>query len=365
MKIADKKWKLILLGVVVGLLTMLLAMKGNPKNMAICVACFIRDIAGGVKMHTAPVVQYFRPEIAGFVVGSFLIAASTKEYRATGGSSPMIRFLLGFMMMIGALVFLGCPLRMLIRMSAGDANAWVGLIGFAGGIATGSFFLKKGFSLGRAHAVNATNGMVLPIALVFLLCLSMAVPTLFAFSEKGPGSMHAPVLLAFAAAVIIGIVAQKSRMCFAGSLRDIFLMKDFGLISILGGLFVVMLIFNIATGNFKFSFTGQPVAHAQHLWNILGLYVVGFAAVLAGGCPMRQLILAGQGSTDSAVTFLGLLIGAAFAHNFGLAGAAANPDEGVAGGPATAGKVAVILCICVLFLIAVTNRRKATAEQAA
>ena len=229
----------------------------------------------------------------------------------------MIRFLLGMIIVIGALVFLGCPLRMLIRMSAGDANAWVGLIGFAGGIATGSFFLKKGFSLGRAHAVNATNGMVLPIALVFLLCLSMAVPTLFAFSEKGPGSMHAPVLLAFAAAVIIGIVAQKSRMCFAGSLRDIFLMKDFGLISILGGLFVVMLIFNIATGNFKFSFTGQPVAHAQHLWNILGLYVVGFAAVLAGGCPMRQLILAGQGSTDSAVTFLGLLIGAAAAFFLG------------------------------------------------
>ena len=45
------------------------------------------------------------------------------------------------------------------------------------------------------------------------------------------------------------------------------------------------------------------------------MYVVGFAAVLAGGCPLRQLILAGQGSSDSAVTFLGMLIGAAFAHN--------------------------------------------------
>ena len=368
MKLADKKWKLILIGVVVGLLTMLLAMKGNPKNMAICVACFIRDIAGGVKMHSAPVVQYFRPEIVGFVVGSFLIAVATKEYKATGGSSPMIRFLLGFMMMIGALVFLGCPLRMLIRMSAGDANAYVGLIGFVAGIATGSVFLKKGYSLGRAHEIKATNGFVIPGALVLLLILSVAVPSLFAFSEKGPGSMHAPVALALIAALVIGALAQKSRMCFAGSVRDVILMKDFGLISILAGLFVVMLIYNIATGNFHFSFTGQPIAHAQHLWNILGLYVVGFAAVLAGGCPMRQLILTGQGSADSGVTFLGMLIGAAFAHNFGLAGAAAaaatDDAPAVAGGPATAGKVAVIICIVVLFIIAATNRRKVEVENA-
>ena len=116
-----------------------------------------------------------------------------------------------------------------------------------------------------------------------------------------------------------------------------------------------MLLFNIATGGFKLSFDGQPVAHAQHLWNILGMYVVGFAAVLAGGCPLRQLVLAGQGSSDSAVTFLGMFIGAALCHNFGLAGAAAaaatDASPAVAGGPGMAGKAAVIICIAVLFVI--------------
>ena len=34
----------------------------------------------------------------------------------------------------------------MIRMSAGDLNAWVALIGFALGVATGVFALKKGFS---------------------------------------------------------------------------------------------------------------------------------------------------------------------------------------------------------------------------
>ena len=40
--------------------------------------------------------------------------------------------------------------------------------------------------------------------------------------------------------------------------------------------------------------------------------------MLAGGCPLRQLILAGQGSSDSAVTFLGMLIGAAVAMLIGV-----------------------------------------------
>ena len=357
----DTKWKMALSGAVFGLLAVLLAITGNPGNMAICIACFVRDTAGALKLHSAEVVQYFRPEIVGFILGSFLISLITREYKATAGSAPLIRFLLGMMMVIGALVFLGCPLRMVIRMSAGDLNAYVGLIGFAGGVLTGTFFLKKGFSLGRTYETKKANGYVLPVLLVFLLILSVTT-TLFAVSTSGPGSMHAPVLLSLAAALIIGAIAQKNRTCFAGGIRDLVLLKDASLLSILGGLFTVLLIYNIANGSFHLSFTGQPIAHAQHLWNILGLYVVGFSAVLAGGCPFRQLILAGQGSGDSTVTFLGMLFGAAVSHNFSLAGAAAkaatDTEAAIAGGPGLNGKVAVILCIIVLFVIAATQRRE-------
>lgn len=361
MKLFDKTWKLALSGVVIGLLVMLLAMSGNPANMAICVACFIRDAAGALKLHTAAPVQYFRPEIVGFVCGSFLISVATKEYRATAGSAPMVRFLLGAVMMIGALVFLGCPLRMVLRMSAGDLNAYVALIGFAGGVATGSCFLKKGFSLGRAYETKPLSGAVLPVLLAALLVIGVATGA-YAASTEGPGSKHAPLLLALVVALVIGALAQKSRMCFAGSIRDVILMKNFDLLSIIATLFAVMTIYNIATGNFHLSFSGQPIAHSQHLWNILGMYVVGFAAVLAGGCPLRQLILAGQGSSDSAVTFLGMLLGAAFAHNFNLVGSAAKAatatDAAVPGGPAIPGKIAVIVCIVLLFVIAATNLRR-------
>lgn len=361
MEFLNSKKGLVVVGLVVGALIAVLAASGNPANMAICAACFIRDVAGSLKLQTAAPVQYFRPEIVGFVAGSFLIALATKEYRSTAGSSPMVRFILGFIMMIGALIFLGCPLRMVIRMSAGDLNAWVGLIGLAAGAVTGALFLKRGFSLGREYDTNKAAGTVLPIVLVVLLVLSLTT-ALFAASETGPGSKHAPWLISLAVALIIGALAQKTRICFVGGIRNLFLMKDFTLLLPIAGLFVVMLAFNLATGGFKLSFDGQPIAHSQQLWNILGLYAVGFAGVLAGGCPLRQMVLAGQGSCDAAVTFLGMLIGAALAHNFGLAGAAAAAatadTPAVAGGPSEAGQIVLVVGIIVLFVIAATNLRK-------
>ena len=139
----ERKWNpktgLLLWGGVLGLVAAALAFMGNPGNMAFCIACFIRDIAGACKLHTAAAVQYMRPEIAGLAAGSFFISLLGKEYRSTSGSSPMIRFLLGVVTMIGALVFLGCPLRMVLRMAAGDWNAYVGWPGLCWGQPQGAF----------------------------------------------------------------------------------------------------------------------------------------------------------------------------------------------------------------------------------
>ncbi len=363
MNLTNSKKTLAFAGALCGLVAACLAFFGNPANMAFCIACFIRDIAGSLGMHQAAVVQYMRPEIIGLVLGSFIISVATKEYRSTAGSSTMTRFVLGVCIMIGSLIFLGCPLRMIIRMSAGDLNAWVALIGFILGVGTGVFALKKGFSLGRAHATNKVSGAVLPAVMVGLFILLLAAPSLLKFSESGPGSVHAPIILSLVGGLVFGALAQKSRMCFAGSMRDIILMKNFDLFSVIAGLFVVMLVFNLATGRFVVGFnTPGIVAHADHLWNILGMYTVGFAAVLAGGCPLRQLILAGQGSSDAAVTVIGMLVGAALCHNLGLAssGTALNAEtqEVVAGAATPAGKVACIICIVICFVIAFTHKRE-------
>lgn len=362
MNLSDSKKKLALAGVVCGVVAAALAYFGNPANMAICVACFIRDTAGALKLHQAAAVQYVRPEIIGMVIGAFVISIVTKEYRSTAGSSPMVRFVLGMIIMIGSLVFLGCPLRMVIRMSAGDLNAYVALIGFILGIGTGVVALKRGFSLGRAYETNRMSGAVMPVLLAGILILAVGT-NLLVFSTEGPGSKHAPVLAALIGGLLFGIFAQKSRMCFAGSIRDVILMRNFDLLSVIGGLFAVMLVYNIATGNFVPSFTTPDIiAHSDHIWNALGMYTVGFAATLAGGCPLRQLILTGQGSSDAGITVVGMFIGAALCHNLGLAssGTATGADGTVTMGAATpAGKIACIICIVILFLIAfVGNKRK-------
>ena len=62
----------ILTGVVIGIAALVLTALGNPANMGFCIACFERDIAGAVGLHSAAKVQYVRPEIIGLVLGSFL-----------------------------------------------------------------------------------------------------------------------------------------------------------------------------------------------------------------------------------------------------------------------------------------------------
>ena len=59
------------------------------------------------------------------------------------------------------------------------------------------------------------------------------------------------------------------------------------------------------------------------------MVLVGWGSVLLGGCPLRQLILAGEGNTDSAVTVTGFIVGAAVSHNLGLASSA----DGIGAGP--------------------------------
>ena len=143
------RWKehlpVILAGLVVGIASVVLVALGNPVNMGFCIACFLRDIAGGLGLHQASIVRYIRPEIIGLVLGAMIMALAGKEFKVRGGSSPMTRFVLGFCVMVGALMFLGCPLRMVIRLGGGDGNAILGLVGFIAGIFVGTLFLKKGF----------------------------------------------------------------------------------------------------------------------------------------------------------------------------------------------------------------------------
>jgi YedE family putative selenium metabolism protein len=323
-----------------GGVAVLLAYWGNPANMGFCAACFTRDIAGALGLHRAGIVQYLRPEIPALILGAFLSAFFFREYAPRGGSSPMVRFFLGICAMFGALVFLGCPWRAYLRVAGGDWNALYGVGGLVVGALIGIAFLWNGFSLGAAKCNPKAAGLVMPFVALILLAFVFAKP-LFGpestgpifFSKEGPGSQHAPALLSLGAGLLIGWLAQRSRFCTVGALRDLLMMGDGHLFKGIVAFTAVAFAANYVLGQFHPGFEKQPVAHTQELWNFLGMVLSGLAFTLAGGCPGRQLIMTGEGDGDAAVFVLGMLTGAALAHNFSAASSGAG--VGPYGIPAT------------------------------
>ncbi|HPD57150.1 MAG TPA: YedE family putative selenium transporter [Smithellaceae bacterium] len=354
--IFSSKAGIIIVGGIIGIIAALLQYFGNPANMGICVACFERDMAGALGLHRAPVVQYLRPEIMGFVLGAFAAALLAGEYKPRGGSSPLIRFFLGVFAMIGALVFLGCPWRALLRLAGGDGNAILGLLGLATGIFIGIQFLKRGFSLGRSHAQAKASGWIMPgfmVALFLLLVFNVQFAEggpIFS-SVEGPGSKHAPIFVSIIAGLIIGTLAQRSRFCTMGAFRDAMMTKDFHLISGVGALLLFAFLANLIFGQFNPGFEGQPIAHTNYVWNFLGMTLAGLAFALAGGCPGRQLFMSGEGDLDAGVFVIGMIVGAGFAHNFSLT---SSPKGVAAFGPA-----AVIIGLVFCLVIGFTMLQKA------
>ncbi|MDD6056096.1 MAG: YedE family putative selenium transporter [Helicobacteraceae bacterium] len=330
----------ILAGVALGILAPILVYLGNPGNMGVCAACFTRDIAGAINLHQAGIVQYIRPEIIGLVLGALAASFLFGEFRPRSGSAPITRFMLGVFAMIGALVFLGCPWRMWLRLSAGDFSAIAGVFGLIGGILVGIFFLKRGFSLGRNRPSSAIVGLSFPLFALGLFGLLLwgllDSNSLVKFSQKGPGSMHAPLIISLIVGLFLGALFQKSRFCMIAAVRDSIILRDSHILQGVIALVVAAFITNLSLGFFNPGFTGQPIAHNDMLWNFLGMGLAGFAFTLAGGCPGRQLILSGEGDGDAGVFILGMLVGAAFAHNFALAsspaGIGANAPFAVAAG---------------------------------
>jgi YedE family putative selenium metabolism protein len=350
---------MIIVGAVVGILAPVLQKLGNPGNMGICVACFDRDIAGGVGLHRAAVVQYIRPEIIGFALGAMVAAYIFKEFRPRAGSAPVVRFFLGVFAMIGALVFLGCPWRTLFRLAGGDGNAIFGLLGLVAGIYIGTLFFKAGYNLGRTQATYASVGWLLPLTMLGFLILMLIFPQIpdqgqsgiLFYSVKGPGSQHAPLFISLALGLVVGFICQRSRFCTMGAFRDLILFRQIHLFSGIVALLAAAFITNLILGQFKPGFENQPVAHTMELWNFGGMLVAGLAFALAGGCPGRQIFLAGEGDGDAAVFVLGMIVGAGFAHNFQLA----SSPKGVGEYGIAATIIGLIVCLGIGF----TMRQKA------
>ena len=358
-----ERWFFILTGVIIGVGASLLSYFGNPANTGICVSCFLENLAGSLGLHGNFRMEYARPEIIGFVLGSFLGSAGSggfrAGFRATGGSSPLLKFFIGIFLIVGCAVFIGCPIKMIIRLAAGDFTALAGVAGMMAGVWIGLKFLEGGFRLGRSAPMPIANGLLVP-ALMFAILVGLLFGAPFIkTSTEGPAAMHAPLWLSLVAGLVIGGFAGKTGFCITGGTARIFLWgpkevkgcpKSTGLLMAIGAFLVSAFVANLLTGQFHPGIHAQPSANGDYFWNAMGMVLVGFGSVLIRGCPFRQLILSGQGDTDAGAAVLGMIVGAALVVDWGI--------EGTPEGTPLAGKIAVLVGLIFLFVVGMAYRQR-------
>jgi YedE family putative selenium metabolism protein len=349
----------IVMGAIIGIGAVMLSYYGNPANTGICVSCFMENIAGSLGLHNNFRMQYLRPEIMGFVLGAFLMSLRSKEFNSMGGSSPLLRFFIGILLIIGCSVFIGCPVKMILRLAAGDIGAVVGFVGLATGIYIGLEFVENGFQLGVARKAPQANGYVIPGIMIFLLILAFIKPAFIAQSAKGAAAQHAPMLLSLAIGLAIGAMAQRTKFCITGGIARIFLWgpreimncpRSTAMLISIASFVGFALVANLLTGQFNFGLHGQPSSNESFGWAFLGMLLVGFGSVLIKGCPLRQLTAAGAGDNDAGATVMGMLVGAALVRNWNLGGDASGTPPGA--------QIAVLLGICILLIIGLLNRKR-------
>jgi len=116
--------------------------------------------------------------------------------------------------------------------------------------------------------------------------------------------------------VVVGYMAQRSRMCFVGGIRDFMLIRDtrllmglvaFGLVAWVGFPIAGLLVGERALPQFPQDAMSTGIT-------VLGAVGVGYTSVLANGCPLRQHVLAAQGVKSSVAYLVGFFAGAIAFH---------------------------------------------------
>ena len=228
--------------------------------------------------------------------------------------------------------------------AGGDPAALYGLAGLVAGIGIGTFFLIHGFTLGKSSTTSRTNGLAFHFFLALLFVILLVKPSFIILSHE----RHAPLVGSLCVGAVLGFVGQRSKLCFIGGVRNVFLVGDLTLL--MGFVFMVLSAFgtNVLLGQTHVGV--HIIGSADILWSFLALTVVGLAAVFLGGCPFRQLILAAQGNTDSAISILGIMAGAALSYTCNLSFTAGSLDLN--------GKAAVVGGLILLLVIGYLNIKK-------
>lgn len=346
----ESAWALGIQGGLFGAAAILLSVLGNPTATGLCASCFLVHVAGALHLHAKTAQSYLRPELLGIVLGAFFASYSSREFRVRGGASPALHLVGGMFLLLGCEVFIGCPIKALLRTAGGGAVGLSGLLGLAGGVLLSTLFLRDGFGFRAKAALPAAAGLALPAAAFALLLAASMGTDLFAATSFGGGARHAPFALSAIGGLFFGAAGQRSRFCVTGSLRNAALARDYRDGAAPVAFLLVALLLNVLLGAFSPTLALEPGAHTDLAWAFLAMAMVGFGAILLSGCPFRQLVLASSGDMDAAAAVAGMLLGASLSAGWSIG----SSPAGVTGG----GRLAV-LGGWIFFLALAAWKRKA------
>ncbi len=118
--------------------------------------------------------------------------------------------------------------------------------------------------------------------------------------------------------VVIGYLAQRSRMCFVGGIRDYILVRDTallkGLVAFGATAAVLFPVSALLTGERTPPFDLSDAVTIALV--VAGGFGVGYVSTLANGCPLRQHVLAAQGVKSSMAYLGGFFAGAVVFHQW-------------------------------------------------
>jgi protein-S-isoprenylcysteine O-methyltransferase Ste14 len=121
-----------------------------PLAYGLCIACHARDLINwllntslGLSLSVAPVSAALPVlTVIGLVVGAFIASSQNKEFKLRTTKNPVISFILGFLVMVFALILGACPLRTLLRVAYGDVIAVAGFIAITAGVVISAQLIK-------------------------------------------------------------------------------------------------------------------------------------------------------------------------------------------------------------------------------
>ncbi len=141
------------MGVVSGMLAVAAGAFFNvrpPEAYGICMACHGRDLVNwivnrlaGTHLEVADASLVF-PVLTtvGALLGAFVAAKSSREFRWRRPENPLKTFVYGFLVMQCALVAGGCSIRLLLRTAAADTLGLLGLSGMVAGVVIGTLWMR-------------------------------------------------------------------------------------------------------------------------------------------------------------------------------------------------------------------------------